>query len=47
MVDLGTLPGGNFSDATGINERGQVVGVANTASGAVRAALWTPTHLIR
>ncbi len=26
MVDLGTLPGGNFSSANGINDRGQVVG---------------------
>jgi probable HAF family extracellular repeat protein len=26
MRDLGTLPGGNFSNATGINDRGQVVG---------------------
>ena len=26
ITDLGTLPGGDFSGATGINSRGQVVG---------------------
>jgi probable HAF family extracellular repeat protein len=40
ILDLGTLPGGNSSDATGINDRGQVVGVSQTASGEYHAFLW-------
>jgi probable HAF family extracellular repeat protein len=40
MTDLGTLPGGNFSSATGINDRGQVVGYASVASGAFHAFLF-------
>ena len=42
--DLGTLPGGFYSQANGINDRGQVVGFSNTASGFSYAALWTPKH---
>jgi probable HAF family extracellular repeat protein len=40
MTDLGTLPGGNYSSATGINNRGQVVGVANDANGLDHAFLF-------
>jgi probable HAF family extracellular repeat protein len=40
MTDLGTLPGGNFSSATSINDRGQVVGRATTASGEFHAFLF-------
>ncbi|MCP9440510.1 MAG: hypothetical protein NHB36_11550, partial [Nitrospira sp.] len=41
ITDLGTLPGVSWSRATGINNHGQVVGVAENASGDERAFLWT------
>jgi probable HAF family extracellular repeat protein len=37
MRDLGTLPGDNISEATGINDRGQVVGVSYPSS---HAFIW-------
>jgi probable HAF family extracellular repeat protein len=40
MTDLGTLPGGDSSSATGINDRGQVVGFSNTASADTHAFLF-------
>src|SRR5206468_11810864 len=40
-TDLGTLPGGNFSEAYGINAVGQVAGFSTKAGGAVHAVLWT------
>jgi probable HAF family extracellular repeat protein len=39
MVDLGTL-GGSFSQATGVNVFGQVVGYSLTTAGATHAFLW-------
>src|SRR5260370_6792871 len=38
--DLGTLPGGNSSQAVGINERGQVVGYSIDARGDQHASLF-------
>ncbi len=40
MKDLGTL-GGSFSQATSINQLGQVTGTAETSAGAMHAFLWT------
>ncbi|HEX5716163.1 MAG TPA: hypothetical protein VF179_08390 [Thermoanaerobaculia bacterium] len=40
VQDLGTLPGDATSEAHGINERGQVVGVSCDAAGSCRAFLW-------
>jgi probable HAF family extracellular repeat protein len=39
IIDLGTL-GGSEANATGINDRGQVVGYSNTTTGAIHAFLW-------
>jgi uncharacterized membrane protein len=40
MQDLGALPGGTFSEATAINDLGQVAGEASTAT-QLHAFLWT------
>src|SRR4051812_24984132 len=37
---LGTLPGGDFSQATAINVSGQVVGFSNTST-SMRAFIWS------
>jgi probable HAF family extracellular repeat protein len=43
IVDIGFLPGGSFSNAYDVNNRGQVVGEAATAD-AMHAFLWTRTE---
>jgi probable HAF family extracellular repeat protein len=40
MKDLGTLPGGVSSQATGINSAGSVVGLSTTAAGPNHGFLW-------
>lgn len=40
IVNLHTLPGDALAQATGINDRGQVIGTSFAASGASRAFLW-------
>ncbi|MCH8006428.1 MAG: HAF repeat-containing protein, partial [Planctomycetes bacterium] len=41
VIELGTLPGGNFSQAWAINNSGQIVGLAgNSATGPLRPFLW-------
>jgi uncharacterized membrane protein len=40
MIDLGTLDGGNASEAYGINDSGQVAGRSGTDSGYMHATLW-------
>jgi probable HAF family extracellular repeat protein len=41
VTDLGTLPGGSFSSAQGINASGHVTGTANSANGDTHPFLWT------
>jgi probable HAF family extracellular repeat protein len=41
LSDLDVLPGGAFSSATDINERGEVMGTAANAAGQIRGVLWT------
>ena len=40
VVDLGTLPGGDRSVASDLNDAGQIVGWSTNASGATHAVLW-------
>lgn len=44
LISLGTL-GGASSQANGINDRGQIVGWAETKSGATHAFLWENGHM--
>jgi len=45
--ELGTLPGGKFSIAYGINNLGQVVGLTDGASGSRRPFIWTANDGMR
>jgi len=48
MIDLGTLPGGQNSDAMGINNNGQIVGGSNLGGGSYSiATLWTVTDKLK
>jgi probable HAF family extracellular repeat protein len=40
VEDLGTLPGGRFSDGADINADGQIVGNSDTGDGDIHAFLW-------
>ncbi len=47
ITDLGTLPGGDYSVATGINDRGEIVGTSTAAGSEVGVAVrWSPTGQI-
>lgn len=46
MRDLGTLPGGDYSAAFGINDSGQVAGTSNTAD-SIHAFIWTSASGLR
>ncbi|HET9301907.1 MAG TPA: hypothetical protein VFO20_03945, partial [Propionibacteriaceae bacterium] len=46
IVDLGTLPGSTYSVAADINDRGQIVGMADLAAGGSHAVLWQDGSLI-
>jgi hypothetical protein len=41
MRDLGTLPGGDFSRALGVNDAGVIVGAATLPGNAYHAVIWT------
>ena len=43
ITNLGTLPGGSFSYASGINDNGQIVGYGQDAAHNCHAILWTVT----
>jgi len=45
--DLGTLPGGDYSQASGINDVGQIAGVANGKGISPHAVLWGRKGLIQ
>jgi uncharacterized membrane protein len=46
VVDLGALPGGNFSQANGINQNRLIAGLSTVADGTQHAVLWGgPFHL--
>jgi uncharacterized membrane protein len=42
VTDLGTLPGGSYSQAVSVNAKGVTVGFAETSSGQSLAVRWSP-----
>jgi probable HAF family extracellular repeat protein len=47
ITDLGVLAGGNYTQPTGLNRHGAVVGSANSANSATHAFLWTSATGLR
>jgi probable HAF family extracellular repeat protein len=43
ITDLGTLVGGNYSIAFGINSSSEIVGYGNLSNNAAHAMIWTST----
>jgi probable HAF family extracellular repeat protein len=46
-IDLGTLPGGQFSFANAVNDAGQIAGESNTGDGSYHAILIEPDDTMR
>jgi probable HAF family extracellular repeat protein len=46
IVDLGVLPGGSFSYAIGINDRGDIVGCSESVGGQHNGVLWSGGQMI-
>ena len=46
VTDLGTLPGGTFSQASVVNDNGLVTGLATGPDGAQHAVLWYKGHIL-
>ena len=46
LVDLGTLPGHDFSYANGINDRGEIAGLSATGDGAAHLVLWRDGRIV-
>src|SRR6266511_4065711 len=46
VIDLGMLPGDTYSLASGINERGDVVGSSSLGDGTTHAFLWRRGRMV-
>ena len=46
ITDLGTLPGGTFSQATYVNNDGSVTGISTAADGSQHAVLWVGGQIV-
>jgi probable HAF family extracellular repeat protein len=46
VTDLGTLPGGTFSQATYRNNNGLVTGISTAADGSQHAVLWVGGQIV-